>query len=116
MIGRERPICALAASQMQLLHEFLHFRRVANAIPHRVQRHGHKIRIVLGSRLVNDHRGERLWNGGRDRTRTCDLLRVKPAPCFFWLQGITSVLWFFNNMGSLLFAQLQVPWFEMLPF
>jgi hypothetical protein len=55
-------------------------------------------------------------NGGRGRTRTCDLLRVKPAACFFWLHGILHVLWFFNNMGSLLFAQRQVPWFERMVF
>ena len=56
------------------------------------------------------------WGGGRDRTRTCDLLRVKPTTCFHWLHGIHLVLWLFNNMGSLLFAQRQVPSFEKIAF
>jgi hypothetical protein len=54
--------------------------------------------------------------GGRDRTRTCDLLRVKPTAGFFRLQGVPSVLWLFNNMGRLLFAQRQVPSLERIAF
>jgi hypothetical protein len=44
------------------------------------------------------------------------LLRVKPATCFSWLHGIPPVLWLFNNMGSLLFAQRQVPSLETIAF
>src|ERR1700720_59463 len=47
----------------------------------------------------------RLYQGA---TRTCDLLRVKPAPNFFWLHGIPSVLWLFDNMGSLLVTKDRV--------
>src|SRR5208283_1435860 len=74
--------------------------------------------IAVGRHHITTMRGRRsthCWwatgrtDGGRGRTRTCDLLLLKPAPCFLWLHGILPVLWFFNNMGSLLFAQRQVP-------
>ncbi len=46
------------------------------------------------------------WNGGLDRTRICDLLRVKPEEGFFRIHGFYCVLYVFNNLGSLPFAQL----------
>jgi hypothetical protein len=41
-------------------------------------------------------------NGGRDRTRTCDLLRVKPEVPFFYFFQFHSVFCVFNHLGSLL--------------
>jgi hypothetical protein len=43
--------------------------------------------------------------GRRGWTRTSDHLLRRHAHCFYWLHGIPPVLWFFNNLGSLLFAQ-----------
>jgi hypothetical protein len=45
-------------------------------------------------------------NGGRARTRTVDLLRVKPTVGFSWLLAFYPVLIIFNQLGILLFAQL----------
>ena len=54
--------------------------------------------------------------GRRGWTRTSDhLLRRHPA-YLFWLQGVPPVLWLFNKMGSLLFAQRQVPLVERIAF
>ena len=46
-----------------------------------------------------------LGSGGRDRTRTCDLLRVKQAVGFFQLPAFYPVPLTFNNLGNLLFAR-----------
>jgi hypothetical protein len=45
------------------------------------------------------------FNGGRSRARTADLLLVRPVAGFFWLSDFYPVLWNFNNLGNLLFAQ-----------
>ena len=50
-----------------------------------------------------------LRGGGRGRTRTCDLLRVKRAVGFFWLPDFYPVLIIFNNLGNLLFARSVTP-------
>ena len=48
-------------------------------------------------------------NGGRGRTRTCDLLRVKRIVGFFWFPDFYPVLIIFNDLGNLLFARLATP-------
>ncbi len=48
-------------------------------------------------------------NGGRARTRTVDLLRVKREVGFFWFPDVYPVLITFNNLGNLLFARSATP-------
>jgi hypothetical protein len=47
--------------------------------------------------------------GGRDRTRTCDLLRVKRSVGFFGFPVFYPVPLTFNNLGNLLFARSASP-------
>ena len=49
------------------------------------------------------------WGGGLDRTRICDLLRVKPVVGFFWLSDFYPVLITLNSLGNLLFARSVTP-------
>ena len=46
-------------------------------------------------------------NGGRDRTRTCDLLRVKERHLFQGLHRFSLTPNIYNNLGNLLFARQQ---------
>ena len=47
------------------------------------------------------------WDGGRDRTRTCDLLRVKENHPLRGLHPFSPVPNIYNNLGNLRFARTQ---------
>ena len=51
--------------------------------------------------------GARCVSGGRDRTRTCDLLRVKHENRFFSVLYFLLCPLFFNNLGHLLSLSRQ---------
>jgi hypothetical protein len=46
-----------------------------------------------------------VMRGGRDRTRTCDLLRVKENVQFQRLYRFSQIPNIYNNLGNVLFAQ-----------
>jgi len=72
--------------------------------------------LDLGVELAPPRGRKNLRNGGRDRTRTCDLLRVKPENPFYSAPQFLLRPLVFNNLGRLLSLSRQPQTAQSVPF